>query len=173
MLATGRNGEFQWLSTETELDSLLHLCPDIVLRKYLAVTSIDSGFFVPSEQSTADGWESRGNIGYSPRIQSIESLPHLGYDEWYVFNEPHDLGQAFNRNIFGQRVKSGQVDVFVNYNFGLHKPELRQMADLFWKQMEWISPESYLADAGDSLTFATQNGRLFDEACRALKSSTV
>lgn len=45
MLSLGSQGAYEWLVTDENFD-LLQLCPEIVLAKYVAVTSIDSGHFV-------------------------------------------------------------------------------------------------------------------------------
>jgi hypothetical protein len=45
MLSLGSQGAYEWLVTDENFD-LLQLCPEIVLAKYVAVSSIDSGHFV-------------------------------------------------------------------------------------------------------------------------------
>ena len=55
MLTIGSQGGYQWLVSDEQFD-LLELCPEIALGKYLAITSIDSGEFVPKEaERAADG----------------------------------------------------------------------------------------------------------------------
>jgi hypothetical protein len=46
MFTVGSQGSYQWLVTEEDFD-LLQLCPEIVLGKYVAITSIDSGELIP------------------------------------------------------------------------------------------------------------------------------
>lgn len=168
-LQTGVNGAFQWLATEQDLDDLLRLSPEAVLGKYLAVTSIDSGFLFIDEQLKSDGWYSRNKIAYSSRIQSVEALPHEGYDEWYVLEAATDLGQLVEGNPFEAPPKPGQVYACVNYGgCHLHDHSMLAVADLFWKQLEWINPESYFADGGHCLTFVTRNKGLFTAVSRAL-----
>lgn len=172
LLTTGTHGAFQWLSTDTELEPFLRLCPDAVLGKCIAITSTDSGFLFLDEQLKSQGWESRQNIAYSPRIQSIDLLPHDGYDEWYVLEEPRDLGHAHDSNVFETPPAPGRVQVFVNYcGFSLDKLEHRSLADIFWKQLEFVNPESYLADGSDFLIFVTRNSALFRTVCDVLKNS--
>jgi hypothetical protein len=48
----------------------------------------------------------------------------------------------------------------VNYCFALHRPEMKDLADLFWNQLDWIQPESYIAD-NDQLTFVSRDASLF------------
>jgi hypothetical protein len=55
----------------------------------------------------------------------------------------------------------GHVANFVNFGgFSLHDPVLQDLADLFWKQLEAIRPESYIAD-GDFLNFVSCDRELF------------
>jgi hypothetical protein len=86
-LATGKRDSYQWLSTsEHGIDDLLVACPAIVLGKYVAVTSFDSGPLLVDDAQKSSGWRHRGGITYSPRIESLEMAPmHELYDEWYVF----------------------------------------------------------------------------------------
>ena len=62
--------------------------------------------------------------------------------------------------------------VFVNYGgFALDCVEMNDLASLFWEQLEWIRPESYIAD-GDFLNFVTSNKALFAIVRDNLKSHT-
>ena len=64
-METGSRGRYFWLtSADHDLDYLLMSCPQIILAKYLAVTSFDSGSLVPNEDKVIAGWESRGGIAY-------------------------------------------------------------------------------------------------------------
>jgi len=89
------------------MGNLLRLCPELVLHRYLAVTSYDSGIRRLTAEECDSGWQSRGDIVYSPLIESIDRLlcqrdgPDCPcYDEWYVFDTPRDLGQIVHGNIF-------------------------------------------------------------------------
>jgi hypothetical protein len=108
---------------------------------------------------------------YSPKVETIESLPRDGYDEWYVFETDRDLGIShLEENVFEMALKEGHVAVFVNYGgFSLAKAD--DFADLFWRQMEWIHAESYIAD-GHLFNFASSNKKAFDLVRDALKSTT-
>jgi hypothetical protein len=144
----------------------------VLLGKYLAVTSIDSGFLLLDEPLKSVGWDSRNKIAYSPKIQSIEALPRDGYDEWCVSESPMDLGQVFEGNPFEAALKPGLVQVFVNFGgFPMHDPSMRDLVELFWTQLEWINPESYVADGNDYLTFVTRNKELFAAVCQALSTA--
>lgn len=169
MLTVGSQGVYAWLVTDEDFD-LLQLCPEVAVGKYVAVTSIDSGQFLPTEKETAAGWQTHGGIAYSPKIQHAEELPREGWDEWYIFENPSDLGRShLAENIFEVPQEQGHVSVFVNYFFALHRPEMKDLADLFWRQLDWIGPESYVAD-NDYLSFVSVNKSLFDKVHDAVKA---
>jgi len=161
MLTSGAQAGYEWLVSDEEFD-LLQLCPELVVGKYLAITSIDSGSLVPDEEHMAAGWQNRRNIAYSPKIQRVAEIPCAGWDEWYIFDKPvDDLGTShLEENIFEVPREQGHVSVFVNYGFALHPPERAHLASLFWPQIERIRPESYIAD-NDYLTFVSANRTLF------------
>lgn len=119
MLTIGSQGPYEWLATDEDFD-LLQLCPKIVLGKYVAITSIDSGEFVPNDKETATGWQSHGRIAYSPKIQNVKDVAREGWDEWYIFDNPTDLGISHLKdNIFEVPQEQGHLSVFVNYGFAL------------------------------------------------------
>jgi hypothetical protein len=143
-----------------------------VLGKYVAVTSFDSGSLDLDDKEKAAGWESRKGIAYSPRIQSVGTLPERGgFDEWYVFATAVDLGEKGRGNIFEAPLSPGQVEVLVNFaeGFDLHQPN--ELVPLFWRQLEWIRPESYIADTHHLLTFVSTNRNIFAAALHALSES--
>jgi hypothetical protein len=169
MLTVGSQGVYEWLVTDERFD-LLQLCPQIVLGKFVAVTSIDSSELVPNDKETAAGWQSHERIAYSPKINSAEELPREGWDEWYIFDNPTDLGTShLQENIFEVPRGRGHVSVFVNYCFALHQPEMESIATLFWHQMDWVRPESYVAD-NDYLNFVSVNKALFASVHDAVKA---
>jgi hypothetical protein len=102
-----------------------------------------------------------GQTAYSPKIERVESLPRDGWDEWYIFGSPTDLGTShLAENIFEVPQERGHVSVLVNYCFALHRPDNEVLATLFWEQIKWIRPESYMADS-DYLNFVTTDKTLF------------
>jgi hypothetical protein len=176
---TGSNGAYRWLATgQHELDTLRRRCPQALVGKYVAVTSLDSGPMVLTDEERRAGWRSRNEIAYSPQIQSVEDcrterLPGgecAGFNEWYVFDSPFDLGELRHDNVFEAAMMPGQVYAFVNFasGFALHDPEMTDIASLFWKQLDWIQPESYIADSDELLTFASRNEGLFVAVRNAL-----
>ena len=111
---------------------------------------------MPNEDEVLAGWQSRAGIAYSPKVESVEKLPHALYDEWYVFKIPRGLGKLFQGNVFATSMQAGQVAVFANFRpgFSLKSSEAKDVTDLFWLQLELIQPESFVSD-GDLLNFAT------------------
>src|SRR5215467_264300 len=169
MLTIGSEGQYEWLVTDQQFD-LLELCPEVVIGKYVAITSIDSGVLVPIDKETASGWQTRGKIAYSPKIQNVEDVPREGWDEWYIFDNLADLGTShLSENVFETPKEHGHVDVFVNYRLALHLPEMKDLATPFWQQIELIRPESYVAD-NDYLNFVSANKALFTNVCAAIKA---
>ena len=169
MLTLGSKGVYEWLVTDEQFD-LLQICPEIVLGKYVAITSIDSGELVPTDNERAAGWHSHEKIAYSPRVQHAGDLPREGWDEWYIFNNPTELGTShLQENIFEVPRGRGHLSVFVNYCFALHRPEMESIAALFWQQMDWVCPESYVAD-NDYLNFVSMNKALFATVHDAVKA---
>lgn len=159
MFTVGSEGHYKWLVYDEDSD-LLELCPEIVLGKYVAVTSVDSGQFVPTDKEMAAGWQSRAKIAYSPKIENPEDLPLEGWDEWYIFNTPKDLGTShLEENIFEVPQEHGHLSVFVNYGFALYPSGRAGLADLFWPQMRRICPESFVAN-NDYFTLVTMNEAL-------------
>ena len=70
MFTVGSEGSYEWLVTDEDFD-LLKLCPEIVVGKYVAVTSIDSSQLIPTDKETAAGWQSRARIAYLPSTTAL------------------------------------------------------------------------------------------------------
>jgi hypothetical protein len=175
----GAHGEYQWLSMiDCDISTLVRLCPDVVLGKYLAITSIDNDMLHLTDQERAEGWwtpdvakvftgtswsspqyHNDCRVAYSPRLTSIHGLPNEthdeyrgGFNEWYVFEQP---------------VPPGEMEVFVNWGgFRLNNPDYQWCADRLWEQLARLAPESYIAD-GTVFTFATRNKGLFTSVLAA------
>jgi hypothetical protein len=169
----GSHDAYQWLTTTAhDFDSLLTLCPTTVLEKYVAVTSFDSGSLSLTDEDRAASWESRKGIAYSPLIRSVGILPERGgFDEWYVFGTPTDLGEKGRGNVFEAPLSAGQVEVFVNFAEGFDLDQPNNLVPLFWCQLKWIRPESYIADTHHLLTFVSTNRNVFDAVRQALTES--
>ena len=174
VLASGANEVYRWLVSKHTQEEFLKLCSFAVAGRYIAVTACDSGPLQLSQEETNAGWKAENGIAYSPRVDSTVVLPTQMYDEWYVFREPQDLGQVsrFEGNIFDPPLKKGQLGLFVNYHLALHRTDLseRPLTDLFWFQIGWIQPESYVSDS-DFLTFVSRDHTLFEAVLRTLSGS--
>lgn len=177
-MRTGTHGVYQWLEVDHGLDEFLSLCPGAIVGKYLAISSVDSGCFEPSEQDRAAGWSTSGGVAYSPRVNSIAILPPncccqcCGYDEWYIFqSQPAPLGSVCHANLFTSEVGPGSVFRFVNFmGVPFSDSQMQPVSDLFWRQMDWVQPESYVADGGDCLLFATRSSELYAAVRDALNA---
>ena len=178
-LQTGSHAEYRWLaSADHYMDAIIELCPEVVLDRHLAVTSIDSGLAWLTDQQRLAKWECRSGVVYSPRLTGTEELffqrdgrDGPGYDEWYVFDgQPRDLGEIIEGNPFLPEFapRPGRLMVFVNTSAFAFDAAL---AEMFWKQMEWIRPESYIGDGGDYLTFVSRNDRLFESVLQRLRAA--
>ena len=140
-----------------------------LVGKYVAVTSLDSGPLFLSDEDKAEGWQSRDEVAYSPRIQSPIQLWHGGFDEWYVFDSPKSLGKLWRGNVFEMPPTTEHVATFVNFgDFAPHRAELDGLLGPFWEQLDRFLPESYVADGNAFLTFATRDSQIFDAVRRAM-----
>ncbi len=45
------------------------------------------------------------------------------------------------------------------------------LVNLFWKQLEWIQPESYIADSESHLTFVSRNEDIFISVHKAVNDA--
>lgn len=79
-----------------------------------------------------------------------------------------ELGNLCSGNPFTTGIGPGNVFAFVNFFFRPSDPKWQAITDLFWKQMAWMQPESYIADGLECLIFATRNDELFDSVRIAL-----
>src|SRR5262245_25772877 len=176
MIAIGTQDSYSWfVSTTNGLSDIVRACPAILVDRYVAITSFDSGPLTPSEDERAAGWWAEADVMYSPQLTLHDVVPRGEYDEWYVFTEP---------------TRCRPEDVFVNYGgFTLEDPETvldregqstdlvgradlifngRQLLRRFWEQMGRIQPETYLAE-GDLLLMATKNKGFFESVVSALR----
>ncbi len=168
-MQTGSHGRYNWLETDHDLREFLALCPDTILSKHIVITAVDSGSFNPSDQDRAAGWSATGGIAYSPRLDAVTMLPRdcccrdCGpFDEWYIYGtEAPELGSICHANVFDTAIAPPSVFQFVNFCFRFSDQQMKAVADLFWKQIEWMQPESYLGDGNSCLLFVSSNGELF------------
>ena len=78
--------------------------------------------------------ESEGELRCRPKVQTIESVPRDGWDEWYIFDEARDLGTSRpGENISEVPRGPGHVSVFVNYCYTFHRPEHQAFGPFVWR----------------------------------------
>jgi SAM-dependent methyltransferase len=168
----GTHGDYEWLSTEHSFEDLLRQCPQMVLGKYVAIASYDGGRLLLSDDNRAAGWQSRMDIAFSPRVESIAKLPRYMRDEWYIFADRADLSRisAGVGTDLAACLEGEQVYPFVDFGgFGLHIPQWAATAALFWKQFDRIRPQTYIADNNDILTIVSSDKRLVGAMCLAIE----
>jgi len=74
-IITGTHGGYYWLTDSDQyIGTLVRICADAVLGRYLAVTSIDSGSAWLTDRQQASKWQLRSGIAYSPRLADVEDL---------------------------------------------------------------------------------------------------
>jgi len=90
---SGKHGDYRWFQSPNGfLSGLIRRVPQLVIGRFVAVISFDSGPFRPSEHEVQLGWTSVDEVAYSPRVTAPEDLPYDQYDEWYVFSHPTTVG---------------------------------------------------------------------------------
>ena len=173
-LITGAFKDYEWLETEHEFETVVTLCPGIALRKYLAITSVDCGVFHAVAQSKVPGWECEGGISYSPRVEAIESLPSdcfLAFSEWYIYDAVTRQGTLCSGNPFETEMVPPNVFAFVN--FVGFRPSDDGVGPLFWRQLEWMRPASYISEGYDRLIFVSRDQALFSSVREKLERVPV
>ena len=69
MTFTGSRGPYRWFVTKhDDLSTLIESCPQSLACKYIAVTSLDSGPKILTDEEKGFGWQSRNDIAYSPKL---------------------------------------------------------------------------------------------------------
>ena len=176
-LNVGFHGAYQWLASDQEnMNAVLRLCPEVVVGKYVAITTYDSGALRLMDGDGQTGWRIRNGIAYGPRIGTAADLPECAriepaelYQEWYVFDAPAELGAISHENVRVNPPAPGDIVTFVNYSHWVPgRPETQDLTDLFWKQLEAVRPESYIGEGDDFLTFATRDPGLFDSVLKGV-----
>jgi hypothetical protein len=170
----GSRGRYQWVMSDQHfIGDIVRLCPAVLLGRYLAVTSTDSGepkWWVEK----LPGWECLGGVGYSPCLESTEGIlyqihgrENAGFDEWYTFETRADLGEVIvNENPWNEESRSrpGRIVALVNHFFSPDLPD-DVRSSVFWDQLERIQPESYISDGAECVTFVSRNADLFQSVC--------
>jgi len=164
------------------MGQFVELCAEALIDRRLAVTSIDSGVPWLTEPQRLANWECRSGVVYSPRLTGTSDLffqrdgpDDPGYDEWYLFEErPPDMGERLTGNPWTPEFapRPGlRMGFESRLSFVMHDTtSAPDYFDWFWNQLEWINPESYIADGRDCLTFVSRNEEVFEMVLAQLQA---
>lgn len=176
----GKNGKWMWLTSKAAcLGDVVERCPQLVIDRFVLITSHDSGLIVLDDQQLKDGWKYLGEVAnnpelvsdfkregafaLSPRISATSILPVDVYDEWYVFAKPPQFETA---------------EVFINWgafslsfgHTGRHELAPHGFEGRFWDQLLVLNPLSYIADNGyGTLLFTTADALLYEQMLLAIQ----
>ncbi len=176
-MITRVEGAYEWLEADYNLPEFVRLCPGAVEGKYLAITSRDSGIFIPSGADIAAGWRTAGGSHTARVFDQLEICPmtaSAGIAALLTNGMCSNLRRKLELcrdNVFTAEIAPGSVFAFVKYYFCPSDPKFQPITNLFWKQIEWMQPESYIADGSDCLIFATRDKTLFASVHAALESN--
>jgi len=169
---TGSYGEYQWLESYPDLNTFVKTFPESVVGKYLAITSADCTEFKPDPNDVAAGWTTSEGIAYSPRIDSISSLPKYSicpYVEWYAYDQPMTVGRRQGK--YSPDICPPDVFPFASYRgYAFDSPEMKDYANEFLKQLSWMRPVSYIASDGSDIFFVSRDPVCFASVRRGLEN---
>jgi hypothetical protein len=151
-----RNGysAFDWAPEEMRLDALLARFPSLVVGRYVAVLSFDSGPLVLSPDEEKKGWRRVGAVALSPRIMDSRELPFDSFDEWLVFDDAASCGEA---------------ESIVNY-YGFSPIDFawEEKKEFFWSQLSRLNPTSVIAD-GSVCYLVTRQSEMIEQLKRPIQ----
>ncbi len=137
----------QWTEEwDPNLTDLLRLAPELVLGRRVAITSCDSGPYVPSEHELDAGWRVVETTAISKEVAQLEELPTPGFDEWYVFDSPPQVVPL--RNHVNQ------------YNFSVLDES--DASELFWEQIRNTQPFHVLGAGTPNMFLVTRDCAIFN-----------
>lgn len=166
-----------WLNSKAPcLADIVELCPQMVIDRFVFITSIDSGLVQLDEDRLKAGWKPMGKrrknfdwshdecenpLALSPRVSNPVILPTGTYDEWYLFTKEPQIDT---------------VEVFANGNFSptFGYAEMKEnhahveLEQHFWNQIAELDPLAYIAD-NQSFSFVTQDTSLYEQVLLAVQ----
>lgn len=155
----GVHGDWYWFVSRQPIEDLLCLVVQEHLGQRLWITAFDSGPITPNPEEMASGWKIVDGVIVSPRLVDGIDIPHDQYDEWYIFPDDrprlHDLERFVNYggfNLADPRAMTASFDPTWERS-GLDW--LYPLQDRFWKQLDHLSPLSYIA-SGESDVIVTR-----------------
>jgi hypothetical protein len=155
----GCRGEYHWLETwgyPLAVRQVVREIPEIVLGKQVVVTVSDSGLPELTEEEAGLGWTMQQQYAVSPVVGDVRILPSTDiYDEWYVFNVVPALGTM-------------RVFVTNAYTFFLSEKRAAMTNSIilheeFWKHLEILHPDSYLACNENAFMYVCRDAELFGQ----------
>jgi len=115
------------------------------------------------EEERALGWIDQNSLAYSPRIEKVAWVPRGEYDEWYTFltsariNMPEVFVNDSGFTLRDPRQDLKNLDPTWDKKMHVEWSEIiLEKQFRFWRQMQAIMPESYIAE-GDRLIFVTNS----------------
>ncbi|WP_260436298.1 hypothetical protein [Burkholderia sp. Bp9143] len=137
--------------TDGAIEDLVLRCPELVLGRYVAIASCDSGPYTPTDEEFTAGWSKIGALAVSPLVTEVSQLPMPGFDEWYVYDrfikfEPHAN--------FVNRLGFSPLNVDDTYT------------EEFWKQVAKLEPQHVLGSGTPGVFLVTRDKTLFEAVNR-------
>ena len=174
----GNHGKYFWLQhSSLSLNFLLKRYPEFLLRKYLIVTSFDSGPLQPSNLEFNQGWLQHNDLAILPSVQSVDYLPRDQFDEWYIFSHTpllEDFKVFVNDCSFSLRDPSflmeGTDPTWDLVGIRENIERLKEMQELFWLQVKLKEVETYIS-TGNNLIVATQEESLYKRLIKSIEDS--
>jgi hypothetical protein len=127
------------------ISDLWRAFPEMILGRYLVNTSFDSGYLTLSESEIEDGWSMHGRCAHTPRISSLDQIPHDQFDEWLVFEEPVEVS-AFETMV--------NFCAFTPIDF-----DWAEKLERFWTQVKEIRPLHIIGE-NDRVYFVSRDAEL-------------
>ena len=154
-LSTGERAGYrivEWSDgTDGDIEDLVLRCPELVLGRYVAIASCDSGPYTPTDKEFTAGWSKIDRLAVSPLVKVVSQLPMPGFDEWYVYDrfmkfEPHAN--------FVNRLGFSPLNVGDTYT------------EEFWRQVAKLEPLYVLGAGTPGLFLVTRDITLFEAVTR-------
>ncbi|WP_120349274.1 hypothetical protein [Paraburkholderia fungorum] len=128
------------------MDDLTQRCPQLLIGRYVAIASCDSGPYTPTADEFAAGWSKIEALAISPKVEAVSQLPAPGFDEWYVYDWSNGLAPHAN---------------FVNrWGFSALNSD-DEYTNTFWDQVTRRAPLHVLGAGCPALFLVTRDEALF------------
>ncbi len=175
----GKNGKWMWLTSKAAcLKDVVELCPQLVIDRFVLITSYDSGYVTLTDEHLHAGWQYTGGdaqifewrpvrdgqFALSPRVSNAAMLPIDMYDEWYVFYKPPVIHQLKIFVNAGFSPTSGKVGLAEETSSEYYE----EFETHFWQQLSELDPRAYVAD-NFNLSFVTSDEILFEQVVLAVQ----